>query len=270
MKSPIERIYQKRPPESHKGDFGKLLVVGGSKEYTGAPLLAGLAALKSGCDMVSVFAPKRAADIAATNPNLITRLAKGSHLGKQDFKEIETLSKRFDALVFGNGLGEKSQGLCEKMWKIKKPCVVDGDALKSIEGRLSQNFVLTPHQGEFTIITGKPVPKAIGKRKDLVKKTANKLDCTILLKGNVDIISDGRQVCENHTGNQYMTKAGTGDVLAGICGALLARKTMPFKAACAAAFISGSAGDLAAKEFGESLLATDVIDKIKEVVNIWK
>ncbi len=262
----LKEIYKKRPENSRKGDFGKLLVVGGSKEYTGAPALVALAAFRSGCDLVSVCAPRRAADIVASfSPNLITYPLQGDYLDREHFKTIEKIQS--DAIVFGNGLGENSQKLCQEMFKIKKPCVVDGDALKFIERKLSSNFVLTSHAGEFAIMTQEKVPEDLESRKELLKEYAKGTDCVVLLKGHIDLISDGKEVWENHTGNPYMTKAGTGDVLAGICGALLARGIKPLKAACASAFISGSAGDLAAKKFGESLLATDVLEEIGNVIN---
>ncbi|MBI4163228.1 MAG: NAD(P)H-hydrate dehydratase [Candidatus Aenigmarchaeota archaeon] len=266
IKSVLKEAYKKRQPWSRKGNFGKLLVVGGSKTYTGAPSIVGLAAMKSGCDLVYIEAPQRAADVSASfSPNLITCPLKGDFLTNKHFKEIQKISS--DAVVFGNGLGEKSGGLCKLMWKIKKPCVIDGDALKCLPPKLGKNFVLTPHAGEFSIITGRKTPVNLESRKTLVKEYAKRLNCTILLKGHVDIISDGSDVSLNKTGNPYMTKGGTGDVLAGICGAILARGIQPYKAACAAAYISGAAGDLAVKKYGESLLATDVIEEIKNVIN---
>ena len=274
----LKNIYKKRPEWSHKGDFGKVLVIGGSKKYTGAPRLVALAAFASGADLVAVAAPRRAADIAAISPEIITYPLEGDYLSEKDFKYIEKLLGKFDSVVFGNGLGEKSKKLCQSMWKIKKPCVVDGDALKFVDRKLGPNFLLTPHAGEFAILSGEMVSINLEERKKLVKEYAEKFGCTILLKGHIDIISDGKQVLENRTGSPYMTKAGTGDVLAGICGALLARKIFrgvwaynispSILAAEVGAYISGKAGELASKEKGESLLAKDVIGKIKEVVNV--
>src|SRR3989338_5914330 len=140
----LKQIYRRRPENSRKGDFGKLLVVGGSREYAGAPALVGLAALKAGCDLVSVASPKRAADIVASfSPNLITYPLQGDYLDREHFKTIEKIQA--DAIVFGNGLGKNSQKLCQEMFKIKKSCILDGDALKFIDRKLSPNFVLTPH-----------------------------------------------------------------------------------------------------------------------------
>ncbi|NIQ17392.1 MAG: bifunctional ADP-dependent NAD(P)H-hydrate dehydratase/NAD(P)H-hydrate epimerase, partial [Candidatus Aenigmarchaeota archaeon] len=133
--------------------------------------------------------------------------------------------------------------------------------------RLGKNFVLTPHAYEFYHISGKRPKHDILSRAKLVENFAKKIGSTILLKGAVDIISDGKQTAMNKTGNPYMTTGGTGDVLTGVCGGLLAQGVSQFKAACASAYITGKAGDLAANEKGSGLLATDIIEKIPEVVS---
>ena len=189
----LKEVYKKRPENSRKGNFGKLLVVGGSKEYTGAPALVGLAALKSGCDLVSVVAPKRAADIVASfSPNLITYPLQGDYLDREHFKTIEKIQA--DAIVFGNGLGKNSQKLCQEMFKIKKSCIVDGDALKFIDRKLSPNFVLTPHAGEFGLMTGEKIPENLEERKNLLKEYVKGTNCDVLLKGHINLISDGIDV----------------------------------------------------------------------------
>ena len=133
---------------------------------------------------------------------------------------------------------------------------MDEDALKVFANNLNlikKNFVLTPHSYEFFLLTGKQPTDNMIEREGMVQRYAKKLGCTILLKGNTDIISDGSQVSINRTGNPFMTKAGTGDILAGVLGALLARGSPVFESAAAAAFITGAAGDIAGKELGESL-----------------
>jgi NAD(P)H-hydrate epimerase len=128
--------------------------------------------------------------------------------------------------------------------------------------------VITPHSIEFSVLSGIKPPEDLKKRIKLVKKTASQLNCIIALKGYVDLISDGKKVSVNKTGNPYMTVGGTGDTLAGICGSLLARKVDPFEAACAACYINGKAGDLAAKRLGEGFLASDLIDEIPKVIKV--
>jgi NAD(P)H-hydrate epimerase len=270
----IKEIYKDRPKWSHKGDFGRLLIIGGSKTYTGAPALAALgamSALRAGVDLVLIAAPARAADIIARfSPNLITEPFEGDYFTTKHLKSALALAKKFDAVSIGSGLGtEKETGDFVKKFvsKVKKPCVIDADAIKVLKKkRLIGKFVLTPHAYEFSHISGEKPKYDIISRAKLVKKVAKNMGATILLKGAVDIISDGKQTAMNKTGNPYMTTGGTGDVLTGVCGGLLAQKVPPFKAACASAYMTGKAGDFAAKEKGPGLIATDIIEKIPEVV----
>ena len=239
----IREVYRERKKWSKKGDFGRLLIIGGSKTYTGAPALAGLAALaalRSGVDLVTIAAPERPADvIARMSPNLITQPFRGDFFTPRHLKEIMKLSKKFDAISIGSGMGlekETSKFVLKYIGKTSKPCVIDADAIKVLGNkRLGSNFVLTPHEYEFYSMTNEKPKQSITERSNLVKKVASKINSTILLKGAMDIISDGRNVAINRTGNPYMTTGGTGDVLTGICGSLLAQKTDPYKAACASA-----------------------------------
>ncbi|MEM7819227.1 MAG: NAD(P)H-hydrate dehydratase [Candidatus Aenigmatarchaeota archaeon] len=266
----LKKIYKKRNVWSHKGNFGKLLIVGGSKLYSGSPTLAALAAYRSGCDLVTIMAPERAANIIATfSPDLITYPLKGDYLNKNHLKEIFSLAKNYDAIVIGGGLCKNKETIfsVNKILKrISIPIVVDADAIYAIKNKLDKNFVLTPHAHEFFVLSGIKLKNNINYMKKIVKDTAKKFECVILLKSHVDIISDGKKVALNKTGNPFMTKGGTGDTLAGICGALLARKINPYYAACASAYINGKAGDLAAKKYGESMLASDLLNEIKDVI----
>ncbi|MEM5871612.1 MAG: NAD(P)H-hydrate dehydratase [Candidatus Aenigmatarchaeota archaeon] len=269
----LKEVYHERPEWSHKGDFGKVLIIGGSKIYTGSPALVAygaLAALRAGCDIVMIAAPERPADIIAKfSPNLITTPFEGDYFTSKHLKKVLELSKNYDAIAIGPGLGiekETQKFVIKFIEEIKKPCVVDADALKAIEKRkLSKNFVLTPHAYEFYFITGERPKYDLTTRAEMVRRNAKKFGATILLKGAIDIISDGEKIAINRTGNPYMSVGGTGDVLTGICASLLAQGVSPFKSACAAAYINGRAGDLAAKE-KRPLLATDIIDKIPEVL----
>ncbi|MFH1237266.1 MAG: NAD(P)H-hydrate dehydratase [Candidatus Aenigmatarchaeota archaeon] len=268
----LKEVFRERAKWSHKGDFGKLLVIGGSKIYTGSPALAAygaMAALRTGVDLVTVAAPERAADMAAKySPNLITVPFDGDFFRHEHLKKALELAKGFDAVVIGTGMGlekETQKFIAGFVDRVKKPCVIDADGIKAIKGSFSDKFLLTPHAYEFFHMTGdKPKYDVMG-RAELVRKHARKIGATILLKGAVDIISDGRETAMNKTGNTFMTVGGTGDVLTGICGALMAQKIPPFKAGCAGAYLSGYAGDLAAKE-KRPLLATDIIEKIPQVL----
>jgi hydroxyethylthiazole kinase-like uncharacterized protein yjeF len=269
----LGEVYKERPKWSHKGDYGRLLVIGGSKRYTGAPALvaySAMAALRTGTDLVLIAAPKRAADIAAKfSPNLITEAFDGDFFTGKHVKDVLKLSKKFDAVSIGSGLGtekETQKFVIKLIEKTEKPCVIDADAIKALgKKRLGGNFVLTPHAYEFYHISGEKPKYDITGRAKLVEKFAKKINAVVLLKGAVDIISDGKQTALNKTGNPYMTTGGTGDVLTGICGSLLAQGVSQFRAACAAAYITGKAGDLAVRK-KRPIIATDVIESIPGVI----
>lgn len=267
--SQISRFLLKRKPESHKGDFGHLLVIGGNESYTGAPYFVGMSALRTGCDLVTVAAPERSASIiAAHSADLITHPLGGPVLTRRHVGEISGLLRGKTAAVIGNGLGKKRntlEAVAMLINAIDIPCVIDGDAIDRMEGQLT-NFVLTPHEKEFQRFYGKPAGSGLKERAQNVKEAANKMKTVILLKGRVDIISDGTRVETNRTGNPFMTKGGTGDVLAGILGSLLAQGMRPFDAAVSAAYINGKAGDITAREKRYGLLASDVILNIPKVL----
>src|SRR3989344_6742617 len=265
----LKRLLLERKPWSHKGDFGRLLVIGGSEHYTGAPALAAMAALRSGCDVVTLAAPQRCADAAAAwSPNLIAHPLPGGYITKLHVPEIKKLIEGKDAVVIGNGIGSNRntlEAVGQILNAVNVPCVIDGDAMQKMSGSL-KGFILTPHEGDFKRMTGRHPGGTPLERKRSVEQFAQQIGATILLKGHVDVISDGKRTVFNKTGNAFMTKGGTGDALAGIAGALLARKVGAFDAAAYAAYISGRAGDIAAREKRYGLLATDVIDCIHKVV----
>jgi NAD(P)H-hydrate epimerase len=273
-KSLIKKIYKKRPEESHKGDFGNLLIIGGSKIYSGSPALVALAAIRSGADLTCIAAPERAADITAGfSPDLITLPLKGDYFETKHLKEMKIIISKYDAVTIGNGMcGEvrTKRAVLKFLKNLKIPCVIDADAIRFItghKGTIKQNFVLTPHGAEFQKLTGiKVIGKKLEEKIKAVESAARKLNCTILLKGNTDIISDGKKTILNKTGSPLMTKGGTGDTLTGILGALMARGVEAFDAASAAAYINGLAGEFAAKKYGEGLMASDLIDEIPDVL----
>ena len=280
--------------ESHKGDNGRVLVIGGGP-YIGAPALSGLAALRTGCDLVFVLTPKRVAraissfspllitpdrlakDIAMFSPNLIVReLSREDRIVAEDFGIIEEYIPKVDAVVIGPGLGsDKStkaaiERIILRCAKRNKNMVIDADAIqvvgkKQVIIRYSST-VITPHAGEFKDLTKVKLDSNLMHRKKKVEEWAKKLDVTILVKGPVDVISDGVRTKFNDVHNRAMTVGGTGDVLAGIVGGLLSKGVEPFNAACIGAFLNGSAGNNAFEKKSYGLVATDIIDKIPNVL----
>ncbi|RLI96130.1 MAG: NAD(P)H-hydrate dehydratase [Candidatus Aenigmatarchaeota archaeon] len=269
----IKSLFPGRDKWSHKGQNGKLLIVGGSLRYSGSPALAAMAAIRSGTDLTLVAAPKRAADIIACfKPDIITEPLSGNHLSKKDVSHVLELSEWADAVLVGGGLDRMPQtyeAIRGILKRIDRPCVLDAESLHAVSGDrglLRKDFVLTPHEGEFRSLGGKGPSHNIGERLSEVNALSRKLKVTILLKGHADIISDGYRQAINRTGNEYMTKGGTGDVLAGICGSLLARGIDTFDAASASAWISGSAGDMAVKENGPGFFVSEMLDFIPKVI----
>jgi hydroxyethylthiazole kinase-like uncharacterized protein yjeF len=269
----VKSIFRKRQPWCHKGDFGHLLVIGGSRVYSGAPALAAMSAIRVGTDLVTVAAPKRASDIiAGFGPDMITCPLKGDFINIWHIKELLSLADNADAVVLGGGMESNAQtfGFVSKFLKsVKAPCVIDADAIHAFAKnpvQMKAAKIFTPHSHEFLLLSGAKPSEKIQKRAEQVKSLAKELNATVLLKGHIDIISDGVQAAANRTGNPCMTKGGTGDTLSGITGGLLARGAKPFDAACAAAWINGKAGDIAEKEYGESLMAIDVANSIHKAI----
>ncbi|HEX7627358.1 MAG TPA: NAD(P)H-hydrate dehydratase [Candidatus Methanoperedens sp.] len=261
--------FLKRPAISHKGDAGRVLVIGGGP-YSGAPALAALGALRAGADIVTVAAPKNVSDIIASfSPNLIVKKLTGDILVEDDVPIISKLIEKHDVVVMGMGLGNahETRLAIEKIVPLCRKAVIDADALSlELVPLLNKNMILTPHAGEMKRLSGIDVPVGQRERIEFIKNFAQKNEVTVLLKGAIDLISDWLEVRANRTGNAGMSVGGTGDVLAGLAGALFARCNSPLEAAACAAFINGAAGDMAYKEFGYSLLATDIIDLIPAVM----
>jgi len=278
----IKKIYGVRPPEARKYDYGLMIVIGGSEYYSGAPALCALAGFRAGLDMVRVIAPKRAADIIASfSPILACYDLENSHLLKEHLAVLITNTQAAKvvangkvAVVIGGGLGrseETQDTVLEYLSQITVPCVIDADAIHAVARNpqvfAGKPFVITPHTREFSMLTGKEVRELSGEEQiKVVQEEAARLQTTILLKAQRDIISDGKEVLIDEAGSPYMTVGGTGDTLAGIVGALLARGLSPLEAAAAAAYINGKAGEAAAKKFKDSLIATDIIDAIPQVI----
>jgi NAD(P)H-hydrate epimerase len=287
--------YYPRPKlESHKGDNGVVLVVGGGP-YIGAPAMSGLASLRTGSDLTFVTTPKKAAramtsfspelikplrlakDTSKLSPNLIVKeLNDEDNLITEDINIIEKYLPKSDSVIIGPGLGSENQTkiaikkLIEKCVRLDKSMVIDADAIqvvgKNPEIIKNSKTVITPHAGEFKELTNESLDDNIEKRKQFVKKWAKKFGVTIILKGPIDIISNGKDVKLNDIHNQAMTVGGTGDVLAGIIGSLLSKNVEPFNAARIGVFINGSAGNNSFKKYSYGLIATDMIHEIPNIL----
>lgn len=268
---------KQRAQTAHKGDFGRLLVVGGSEVFSGAPTLVSLAALRTGVDIVYLAAPEKTAyAIASISPDLITIKLEGNNLNPGNVETLKPYLSLVDAVVVGPGLGLNSEttkfveAFIKEVEKAGKPLLLDADGLKAyanFKRALKVPLVLTPHAGEYSILTGESLPEKQRDRISTIQKTAKQLNAVILVKGKVDIICDEKQAKVNFTGNPGMTVGGTGDVLSGVVGGLMAQRISAFKAAVAGAFVNGAAGDFVADQIGFHMIATDVIEWIPHVLD---
>lgn len=281
----LKNIYKKRPKDAYfpKYSFGLLLIIGGGEFYSGSPALSALAAFNSGVDMVQIIAPQRAADIIASfSPDLAAFPLEGERLEKRHLATLLTFTESAKevsggnvAVLIGGGMGrseETKDTILEYISQIDIPAVLDASAIHALGKNPTivkgKPFLLTPHTFEFFVLTKKAIYKLSHSEKiKIVQEEAARFETTIFLKEKPDIISNGKEVVLNKSGSPYMSVGGTGDVLAGICGALLARNIEPFVAAQAAAYISGKAGEVAAERLKEGLLATEVIKSIPEVLH---
>ncbi len=266
-----------RKKTSHKGENGYALIIGGSEEYAGAVTLAGLAALRAGCDSVTIAAPEKVAWAANRySPDLITYKIKGSTFSIKNAKEMVKLAEKYDAILIGNGITRKadkfSHYFIRKSQKLK---VIDADALKSLSFKDFNNAILTPHETELEqmlINSNKEflLPKL---RESNAKEKAEVLqgnlryflqnNNVLLVKGATDIIISRNKIAYNRTGNQGMTKAGTGDVLAGLIVGFLAKTNDLFKSAIAGSYINGYLGDqLLKRKKGYAFIASDIIEDL--------
>jgi NAD(P)H-hydrate epimerase len=259
---------------SRKGENGKVLVIGGSYLYHGAPILSSLAALRSGTDLVYTCVPK--INVSATraySPNLIVvplvdvKLTRGSVQ-----KLLGIIPKEIDSTTIGMGLGIQDKEALKILIKslLDRSVMISLDASTLIPEILSEiqdkNCVVTPHAGEFKRLFGELPTDNIKQRTVMVEKYANKNKVTVLLKGPTDIVSNGSQTYLNPKNIAAMTVGGTGDVLSGITAAMLAKNKNPLEAASAAVYINGRSGYLAQKKHGLHIVATDLLEFISQVM----
>ena len=278
----LKTLYPERPAEVRKYDYGLMIVIGGSEFYSGSPALVALAGFRAGADMVRIIAPKRAADIIASfSPIMAAYPLPNTHLLKTDLATLSSLTEAAKdvshgrvSVVIGGGMGrsqETQDTILEYLSQLNVPAVIDVDAIhaaaKNLEVLKGKQFLLTPNTFELTLLGARDIrPLSQEERIQEVRAIAGFLGTTLLVKSKDDIISDGTNVLINETGSPYMSIGGAGDTLAGIAGALLARGASLLDAAAGAAYINGRAGEFAAKNMKESLVATDIIDSIPEAI----
>lgn len=264
-----------RNPWGHKGNFGKLLLLCGSRGYTGAAFFAAMGALRSGAGLVFLGVPESIYGIEAVKlnePVIFPLPDAGGRLSADAVPEILTRLPQMDAVLVGPGLGQSEGTLAVVRAVLEKaecPVVVDADGINVLSahrdllrGRKLPT-ILTPHDGEFARLGG-----VIGEdRMAAAAALAEELGCVVLLKGHETCITDGADGYLNPTGNPGMAVGGSGDVLAGVITALLGAGLPPLEAAACGAWLHGAAGDRCAAELGQyGMLPTDMLSALPRLM----
>jgi NAD(P)H-hydrate epimerase len=267
-----------RAADSNKGSFGRVLVVAGSRGMSGAAVLAGGAALRGGAGLVQVASPLGVQPIvAAGNPCYLTaglpQDADG-HFAADAEAGLFALAGPADVVALGPGLGrgEALTALVAALVeRLTVPLVLDADGLNALAGRTdvlgrrSAATVLTPHPGEFARLLGCSVGEVQADREVRAAAFADRHRVVVLLKGHGTVVTDGRRLYRNATGNPGMATGGTGDVLTGLIAALIGQGLEAFAAAQLGAYLHGLAGDLARDRLGETaLIATDLLGSLPD------
>lgn len=278
MQLPVRLL--KREPETHKGDYGYVFILGGSPGLSGAVCLAAQAALRVGAGLVRVGVPQSLNaifEVKLTEAMSLPLKDEKGYLSLLAFKTIEKLLDKIDVFVVGPGASLKpsTQKLITKVIReINRPLVVDADAITALganldilDKRRTKDIVLTPHLGEFSRLMKVGISTIKKKRKEFVKKFAFRYNLTLVLKGNRTLVSEGKRLFENTTGNPGMATAGSGDVLSGIVAGLIAQGLNCFEAAKLGVYLHGLAGDYAAKDKTQNcLIASDIIEYLPKAI----
>lgn len=267
-------ILPDREVDTHKGDFGRILLLCGSRGYTGAAYLATMGALRSGAGLVFLSVPESIYGIEAVKLNeaIVFPLPDDSGmLSALAIPEILERLPNMDAVLVGPGLGQ-SDGMFQVVKAVLEnaacPVVLDADGINVIavhkdivRGRTSPT-ILTPHAGEFSRLGDDA-----NDRRTAAEAMARSLGCIMLLKGHHTVITDGCATYINPTGNPGMAVGGSGDVLSGIITALLGQGIEPLKAAACGAWLHGAAGDICAAEIGQyGMLPTDMVNVLPRLL----
>lgn len=270
--SRVRSILPRRDPAGHKGNFGKLLCVCGSVGYTGAPVFASRAAVRTGAGLVFLAVPEQAWPVVAVKseeamPFPLPETAEG-RLSLLAEEPIRQRAASCDAVLIGCGLGRDRQtdALVRKLLDIDRPLVLDADGLNALDGcpeqlqRRTAPTVLTPHEGEFLRLGG----DLSRGREAAAAAFSRKYGVYLVLKGHRTLVADPEgRLAVNETGNSGMAKGGSGDVLAGMIVSLLGQGCGAFDACCAAVWLHGRAGDRAAADKGErGMTPTDLLEQI--------
>ncbi|MBI4881262.1 MAG: NAD(P)H-hydrate dehydratase [Planctomycetes bacterium] len=267
-----------RQADSHKGTYGRVLIVAGSRQMPGAAALAAMGALRGGAGLVTVATPESALPLIAPAVTCATYLplpeSPRGFLAPAARRLVLERAEAADSVVLGPGLGVE-RGTVSTVRKlvaaIRKPLLLDADGLNAIAAEpqvllaRAAATVLTPHPGELMRLDLQPLPRGREERRRRAEQAASRFRAVICLKGHETVVTDGAATYVNDTGNPGMASGGTGDVLAGLAGTFLAQIESPLDAAIAAVRLHGLAGDVAARCRGQAaLIASDLLEALGE------
>ena len=272
----LRKAFPVRRRDTHKGDYGRVLLICGSTWFTGAPVLAANAALRSGSGLVYLAVPEKIHPIVASKTDSAIVLPMpcddGGRLSLKALPLLLELLEKMDACLLGPGLGrsfELDQLVSGIISSCRIPLVLDADGLNAISAHMDVlreatcPIVLTPHEGEFARLTQERIADRVLGAGHLAADTG----CVVLRKGHETIITDGSEIYVNRTGNPGMAVGGSGDVLAGIVVSVLGRGVIPLEAAAAAAWVHGAAGDLCAANMGEYAMGpADLVNALQHLL----
>lgn len=277
----LEKATRPRGLFSSKGENGHVMIVAGSSEYHGAPTLASaaayntLAALRIGTGYAFLYVPKRIEAVTRSlSPNLIIRTFGRNTIGDEKPDSAAKAIPKVECIAIGMGIGREKKTLQNAAFLIgkavflRKKVVVDADAIYCIRHvkQLNKGVVITPQDKEFSELSGRPPSKALAERAKQAASLAAKLNCVILLKGHITIVTDGKKTKAIRSRSSALAVMGTGDVLSGIIAGYMATGADAFDAAVAGAYLHSKIGDLLNREMGNHILASDVADKIPHAI----
>lgn len=258
MEELIQQI--QRETDSHKGENGRIGIIAGSKDFTGAPALCAKAALRTGADLTKILTSESVSNVVAGySENFIVDSYPSDYFDQNALDKARELEEWSDVLVIGPGLGDVDvEAVRDFVSSTSKPIVVDADAIKpALEADIS-NAVFTPHSGEAEVIKQK-----FGSIENFVEEK----EAIVVVKGSTDRVYTPGKILENDTGDPTMTVGGTGDVLTGTIASLLSKGLDEEEAAHLGLWLNGKAGEKAAEKYGDGALASDIIEMIPEVLN---
>lgn len=268
-------LLPERKPETHKGNYGRVLLLCGSRGYTGAAALAAWGCLRSGAGLVYLAVPECIYSIEAvkmTEAIVLPLPDRNGMLSSDAVLAVQDLLPKMDVILIGPGLGQ-SEGTLDMLRVVldafNGPVVVDADGInllaehKALLRERKHPTILTPHEGEFRRLK----PDHQGDRRESAMSFAAQYGCVLLLKGHETLITDGLICYRNLTGNPGMAVGGSGDVLAGIISSLIGQGVAPLEAAAAGAWLHGAAGDISAERIGQyGMLPTDLLEDLPRLM----